>query len=66
MVMVLAKGYADDSRKLAGTELLSVPQLVALAGSLNGRETVFPFVFSCGKAIDAPLFCGVTSYIWSR
>ena len=66
MVTVVAKGYADDSRKLAGTELLSVPQLVALAGSLNGRETVFPFVFSCGKAIDAPLFCGVTSYIWSR
>ena len=37
MVMVLAKGYADDSRKVAGTELLSVPKLVALAGSLNGR-----------------------------
>jgi hypothetical protein len=32
MVMVLAKGYADDSRKVAGTELLSAPQLVALAG----------------------------------
>ena len=56
-------GRADPGTVIS--DLLSVPQLVALAGSLNGRETVFPFVFSCGKAIDAPLFRGVISYIWS-
>jgi hypothetical protein len=50
-------GRADPGTVIS--ELLSVQELVALAGSVNRRlwETVvFPFVFSCGKAIDAPLF----------
>ena len=59
-------GRADPGTVIS--DLLSVPQLVALVAAVTRRvlgDGGISVVFSCGKAIDAPLFCGVTRYIWS-